>query len=254
MKKIIQISLGLIVLLVFGCTPLLEVVQESVSQSLYQTKMDKVVKVWDAEDQKLREPDKSSDGTWLNVGLRYPYAVLKAYASLEKIEEAAGLKVFVSGPHSKNIDFNSQNSFGHYNPAFVTRTLQTLKNASANAAFKTLAQQIYDEHLKTTARGYYKAYQYVNNSPQIEGPSGTITLGEIMDTYKRSMTEEGTSAGDYIQDIFNAYSSNEEKKGLDVYVASTAPGFWTRRRIDNSDKEFFALLEYVISQYDANFK
>jgi hypothetical protein len=254
MKKIIQISCGLVALLLFSCTPLLEVVQESISQSLYQAKMDEVVKVWDAEAQKLGEPDKSSDQTWLDVGLRYPYAVLKAYASLEKIEAAAGLKVFVSGPHSKDIDFKSQNSFGHYNPAFVTRTLQTLKTANAIAAFKTLAQQVYDKHLKTTARGYYKAYQYVNNSPQIQGSQGTITLGEIMDTYKRNMTEESTSSGDYIQNIFNDYASSEEKAGMDPYVASTAPGFWTRRKIDNSDKEFFALLEYIISQYDANFK
>jgi hypothetical protein len=64
----------------------------------------------------------------------------------------------------------------------------------------------------------------------------------MMDTYKRRMTEEGTSAGDYIQNIFNAYASSEEKVGMDPYVASTAPSFWTRRKIDNSGKEFFALL------------
>ena len=123
-----------------------------------------------------------------------------------------------------------------------------------DALLKTLAQQVYDKHLNVTARGYYKAYQYVNNSPQIEGSDGTTTLSEIMDTYKRYMTEEGSSAGDYIQNVFNDYSSKEERKGLDVYVASTAPGFWVRRKIDNSDKEFFALLEYVISQYDTNYK
>ncbi len=249
MRKTTQVLCGLGVVLLFSCATLLEVVKEGVSQGLYQTKMDEVVKVWDAEAQKLVNPSKADDYTWLKVGLRYPYAVLKKYASLAKIQEAAGLNVFVSGPHSTDINFNSETSFGHYNPAFVKRTLETLKGANANAAFKTLAQQIYDKHLKTTARGYYSAYQYINSSPQIEGRNGTITLAEIMDTYKSNLTDSNVSAGDYIQNVFDGYGY-----GLDVYVASTAPGFWTRRKMDNTDKEFFALLEHVIGQYDASFK
>ena len=254
MRKRIQVLCGLVILVLFSCTPILEVVQETVSQSLYQAEMDEVVKVWDAEATKLGEPDRTTDHTWLNVGLRYPYAVLKEYASLAKIKEASGLNVFVNGPHTKEIDFYSQTSFGHYNPAFITRTLETLKGANTNSVFKAAAQKVYDKQLKITVRGYYKAYKYVNNSPQIEGNQGTVTLGDIMDTYKRYMTENSSSAGDYIQGVYNDYASSEERAGLDPYVASTAPGFWTRRKIDNTDKEFFALLEHVISQYDASFK
>ncbi len=255
MRKLIQILCGLVVVLLFSCTPLLEVVKEGVSLSLYQTKMDEVAKVWDTEVKKKGEPDREADGTWLNFGFRYPYAVLKEYASLEKIQEAAGLNVFVSGPHTKDLDFNSETSFGHYNAAFVAKTLQALKGSNTNITFKTLGQQVYDKNLKSTARAYYKAYQYVNSSPQVERRSkSSITIDEVMKTYKEYMKEPSQKAGGYIQDVFGIYANNAEKEGLDWYISNVATGFWVRRKMDNTDKEFFELLEYIVATYDADFK
>jgi hypothetical protein len=258
MKKVIPFFCCATLILLFGCQPKMPIKEEA-RLTAYEFKMNEVAGLWESKINQFKNLDRERDGTWFHFGLRFQYAVLKDYASLEKIQAATKLDVFKSGPHDNGLNYSSKKDFGHYNPAFVKQTFQTLKRLSAVPGFKKLGQQIYDDQLSGMAKSYYKAYQFINSSPQIpaypRNSSKTATsLEDVIQTYKNKMQIEDEDAGDYIQEVFRPYADSAEKADLDWYLSSVAAGFWVRRKIDGTDKDFFALLEYVIATYDAEFK
>jgi hypothetical protein len=258
MRKVISVFCCATLMLLLGCQ-LTNAVKDEVKLAAYEVKMNEVAGLWESKINQFDNLDRERDGTWFHFGLRFQYAVLKDYASLEQIQAAAKLDVFKSGPHSKGLSYSSKNDFGHYNPAFVKQTFQTLKRLSAVPGFKKLGQQIYDAQLSGMAKSYYKAHQFINSSPQIpayprNSSEAATSLEEVIQTYKNKMQIEEEDAGDYIQEVFRPYADRAEKADLDWYLSNVAAGFWVRRKIDGTDKDFFALLEYVIATYDAEFK
>ena len=68
----------------------------------------------------LKNDDFDAD-TGLDVGIRYKYANLRSLLSIEKLGEIIGEPVYLEGPHENEIKYNSEEEFGHYNPAFLTK-------------------------------------------------------------------------------------------------------------------------------------
>lgn len=258
MKKIVSIFCCAILIILVGCQPTIPV-KDEVKLTAYEFKMNEVAGLWESKINEFGNLDRERDGTWLGFGLRFQYAVLKDYASLEKIQEVAKLDVFNSGPHANGLNYASKNDFGHYNPAFVKKTFQTLKRVSKAPGFKKLGQKIYDGQLSGMAKSYYKAYQFINSSPKIppyprNSAEAPTSLDEVIQIYRNKMATEGEDAGDYIQEVFRPYSDSAEKADLDWYLSNVAAGFWVRRKMDGTYESFFELLEYVINTYDAEFE
>lgn len=229
MKTKVQLFF-LAMVLGMACTPTIgDKLEVSLDPLAY--KMEEALGQWTSKETALGGADRDRDATWLDVGIRYKYAVLKEFVNPEMMKKVAGVPVFVSGPHTEGIDYNSS-EFGHYNPLFLKRVKGVLKTALQREAFNSLAQSIYDSKLKVMTRTYYRAYQAMKKE------------GDAVEKY-------GTT---YDQEAFRTYADSEEKVGYDWYESVVAPGFWVRRMADGTDATFFELIDMVVKAYDKDFK
>ena len=237
----------LLCLLYLACSPKLE--EKYGNQFLpLEFKMEEACTVWSSKKTQKTDLDYNSDGTWLEVGIRYKYAVLKEIININVLENTAQTAVFSKGPHLKDIAFRDNKAFGYYNPIFLKKVKKSLEAATKRANFNTIAGRFYTNEIQGMARTYYNAYQHINKKE--------VSLQDITSKYLTLITTEDIQAqepGNYIQEIFRPYADKEARKGYDWYEVSTAPGFWVRRKIDGTDKQFFELLEMVMKQYDSDF-
>ncbi len=182
---------------------------------------------WTSAKSKKGEMIRSVDHTWLNFGIRYNYAILKDYININKLATITGEPVFVSGPHTNGIDYNSA-EFGHYNPAFLTKVKTTLEKSMKNKLFNTIASKYYNDEVAEMATIYYRAYLHLQKE------------GDIIEKY----------GNNYDQETFRAYADSERKLGYNWYQSDVAAGFWVRRAIDGTDKQFFEILKMVMMKYE----
>lgn len=222
-----------VVILFTACSPTLDTILTEVEKvtavqlNSLSSKMKEGMEAWDIEIAKNKTPDRNTDGTWLDVGVRYKYFVLKDYVNVQLIKELAGVPIYTKGPHQTAVNFNAT-EFGHYNPEFLTKVQNTLDDATQIEAFNTIAQVFYDKELKQMTRTFYRAYKHI----QTNGDKYSVK---------------------YDQEEFRSYADSEEKAGYDWYESVTAPGFWVRRKADGTDTQFVQLLKTVLAKYDAEF-
>lgn len=189
------------------------------------------------------EPNHDRDGTWLNVGFRAKYAMAKNYASLHILEKVFDEKVFLSGPHGEDFDFFSTTSFGHYNPVFLNKLYKAMDTALQNPMFKTVAQQLYRSHLRSMARTYYDAHDFMYSSPSL--------IKQLKKEYLEKMAMEGGTTEGSFQETFRGHANAVSvDRGADIYEAFTAPAFWLRRDMDGTGDEFIKILELVINELE----
>lgn len=201
------------------------------------------------------EPIRDRDDTWLNVGFRSKYATAKKYASLEIIEATFGTPVFIRGPHTGDMNFNSKTSFGYYNPEFISQLKSNIEIALKYPVFKKAAKEAYNQYFKSMALTYKDAYRFLNDDPQ--------RLAELKTKYLLELAKpEGTSNGS-LQEEFSDYAdnkhfSNDAKRreykmknpNADWYEKITAPSFWLRRSIDGTSQQIFELLNMIITEME----
>lgn len=193
------------------------------------------------------EPNRERDDTWLDVGFRSKYAMAKNYASIGMLENTFGTNVFIRGPHGEDMDFNSNTSFGYYNPEFIAQLHMYIEETLTNPTYKKVAQSLYQKHLKGMANAYHKGYKYLHSKKG--------NLSYLKTEYLMGITSpKGIDTGSF-QESFRRFAEGIEKSdGLDVYEGFTAPAFWLRRSIDGTDKQLFDLLEMVISELEESDK
>jgi hypothetical protein len=227
-----------------------------VGQKELKEQYKKAIQNWDSAAESYPEPDKDQDGTWLNVGLRYKYALMQDYLGIEILEKLSGEKVFLeSGAHTEGLDFNNSNAFGHYNPKFINTIHESVISFLKNDDTKEFTQEMYAKHLQMTARNYYLAYYFVNSGEVITWEGQEWTKEDIENTYQNILNGEIETYGsgsNFLTEIYRAYADAAESDGYDWYEADTAPGFWIRRSIDGTDKGFIELLKAVMAEVDAN--
>jgi len=205
-------------------------------------KIMEVVCLWDLLKDGY-EPDIDRDATWLNVGLRSKYGMAKKYASLEIIEKAFGVPVYVKGPHKGEMNFNSLTSFGHYNPEFISKLRLSIESGLQNPLYKKMMKRIYNKHLKSMANTYHAAHIYLHKDPN--------RLQNLKSDYSSLISRSGGTIDGSFQEKFRPFAEDLEKnqKG-DVYEGFTAPAFWLRRSIDGSSNQLFDLLKMLKTELE----
>ncbi|MBX2874301.1 MAG: hypothetical protein KTR30_19430 [Saprospiraceae bacterium] len=187
------------------------------------------------------QPNRDSDGTWLEEGFRSKYAMAKKYVAPDILEATYGVPVFLKGPHKGEMNFNSNTAFGYYNPAFISKVKADVKIVLANPFFKSLIKEAYLNYFENMALTYKDAYLYLNENPK--------KLKRMSGSYLHQVKQKGGTADGSMQEIFREYADSATGDAS-WYEAVTAPSFWVRRSIDGTSKEIFELLNMIISEME----
>jgi hypothetical protein len=167
-------------------------------------------------------------------GIRNFHCHVLPRLGLAALQKLAGVPIFVAGPHTKEkLDFESAKSFGHYNPKFV-RWLPALIPSLRDAAFRPIAQPIYDAQLKPLARTHYLVYRKLQKERA------------FLETEKARLKKEMASKAG----ATDTYERFYDWGGGDGNVSKTVVAWWIRRSIDGTDKEFYAVLEQLLKVHD----
>ncbi|MEM8898967.1 MAG: caspase family protein, partial [Bacteroidota bacterium] len=193
---------------------------------------------------------------------------LKLLMDLPKLRTLSPVPVFLSGPHTTK--FNSHpTDFAHYNPAFLAWAKEAAIPATENEILRNTTQPFYDDLLRPYARMAYLSYNYLETHPQ-ERDSMKNGYLEVLEPYKNAnlMHAEGYSAGsqflvfgipNYIHHYHDELAAlcgvcNEEYNGKTITEPwpywTAGYGFWIRRGIHGTEKNFFEILEVLLQTYD----
>ena len=241
------------------CLILLCIVACSVHKSLYKN---------ETTIKELRENSNATVANWESIlssvnlydeahktgipesGIRGRYALYKKYFSISILEKVVGEPIYLKGPHSDVPNYDSQTSFGYYNPLFIKKLGENLRFLFQNKDFVNNIQLHYDSKLKQYLRVYYLSYKVAANNK------------EVMDAYLENIKDperndymNGRIKGPsfFLQERFRDFAESLERDGYDVYEAFTCPGFWIRRSIDGTVDEFYEVLKLTLRTFDPKF-
>jgi hypothetical protein len=189
-------------------------------------------------------------------GMRNFYCHLLGLVSPEQFEQLVGVPVFSGGPHhGATLDLENRRSFGRYNPAFVRWLRQSLVPALTSSAVRALGRGAYARAVAPLARIEYVTYQKLLHNPRcLEAERAkyehALASGPIPDGYMERYY-------DFMDDGFCGSPEGDFERrsddGWDGNVVKTAVGFWLRRWMDGTQKEFAAALTDFLSAYDPGF-
>lgn len=178
-------------------------------------------------------------------GIRGKFNAFKKVFSIRALENMTGEKVFLSGPHNdNNLDLSHDSTFGHYNPKFIEKVYELLDEALSNKTFVENFQNCYDKNFKQLFRAFYKTYPIIVWNPKLQNE-----YLAFIDTVKSG--EAKMSASFFLQEKMRPHA--EAWNDLNYYEVVSTGSFWVRRCIDQSEEEFFHLLELVVFTFDPQF-
>ena len=182
--------------------------------------------------QSLFVPHAYYHGTDLKTGLRARYGMCKAYASIDILESYFEVPVFRSGPHQGDMNWRAEREFGFYNPEFISKMTESVDYILNHPTYKGVADYIYDRHLTDLALVYGVAYNFVDENKELRDKAGQAYID-----YLNGIT---TELGPDYHALGEAFSKQYPQ--FDIYDADTAPYFWIRRYIDETDRDIVILL------------
>lgn len=194
-------------------------------------------------------------------GIHAFYCKLETIVGIEALSELLGTEIFRSGPHqSSSLVLNDTSSFGYYHPDFPKALRRYLIPAKYNAAFRAITQSVYDEYIQETARSFFIIYQKLDSNPKF--------FKKEAERYKRLTDEDRMDPyylNRFILFMYPAFTDNEDpyeaakftiRKGdeeLDAQMVKEIVGFWLRRKVDGTEREFHLGLTDLIKIYDPEF-
>ncbi len=230
-----------------------------------------ITDLWRALSDGAAEPENCQEafGTYFSdFGLRGLACTANSARPLGGVAEAAGVPVFVSGPHAPGIaglglDLSNSREFGHYNPAFVSWAVENGIPGEGNAAARMATQPFYDGHVARIARVYWLVYGRL----VAEGYPARVPVGPLKD-YQVFLDGGPVGAGaDEYNAGFSMYAFSDRSAQIPaalgigehdpsyysaLYEANTATGFWLRRAEDGTQASFHDGLRRLLATYDAD--
>ena len=180
---------------------------------------------------------------WSEIGVRGKYKIFSKYLSKDILEDIIGEKIFLSGPHLNDMNFDSYDKFGYYNPIFLKKLHKKIKLLISNDAFIKSTQDIYNEKFKNTLRVYFLSLNmldHINHKTFVE---------EYLDVISKPPSNYMVS--NYFDENFRSFAESIKNEGYNFSEGLTFPGFWIRREIDGTHEEFFELINLILNKYDS---
>ncbi len=195
---------------------------------------------------------------FVDGGVRNIYCRVKPVLDYQKLKKISGLPVFIKGPHKNSLNLDA-NDFGYYNKHFVVWLRENINLGAKDFEFQKITQPLYDKYIRETARPFYKTHRVLFADQSHLELVKKDYLTRISNYDRSPFSDYYDSASYYFGEKFAAqafdlYDGDEMvvKYGPPLSF-TTAAGFWVRRSIDGTDREFFALLEDLLNTYDSEF-
>ncbi|KGE87758.1 MAG: N-acetylmuramoyl-L-alanine amidase [Phaeodactylibacter xiamenensis] len=214
---------------------------EKTDQEALEAALRKATGVW--EERKNTPQNFNTTGTiFPEIGVRGRYGILKTLINPAALETLIGEPVYLSGPHNgADINFNAEDAFGYYNPAFLTKLTDYLNMAAQNQALQRQLQPLYNQEFRQVMRTFYQMHQFGTSQQQLQRP-----FLELL----RSVTKERKSIA--VNRFFLDNFRNLPGDG-DSLEKMMAARFWFRRSIDGTDEEFYNLMLLTLQTFDPDF-
>ncbi|MBK8014438.1 MAG: hypothetical protein IPK13_24200 [Deltaproteobacteria bacterium] len=172
-------------------------------------------------------------------GMSVTYCYLKGLLDLSMLTKKLPMPVFLSGPHGSDLNFGSERTFGHYNPAFVRWLIDHALAPGKSDALRAAAQATYDARLRVAARAFYAAHLRLKGDPKFFQAEKAKYLRFL----------DGATESHPRYDYWDGMPGSAEAQA----IGGSATGFWLRRSMDGTDVLFVEGLEKLLSQHDADF-
>jgi len=217
---------------------------------------DDVVDTWKALDE---TPCSVAFANSSVVGVRLLFCEISHYMDLARVEQLSGMEVFLpGGPHLKGRPNWKSDTFGRYNPAFVSWAAGNLLPPKTEAT-----QTVYNTYMQRDARIFLIAYMTFDSKPK--------ELAKMADIYRSGSVPPADKNGvSWLENRFFGYPIDDDPdvkslpppewrgKGAssqtDAYVYCTAMGFWARREVDGTRPLFHQFLTRMLQTYDPDFQ
>ena len=188
---------------------------------------------------------------WSEIGVRGKYKIFSKYLSKDILEDIIGEKIFLSGPHLNDMNFDSYDKFGYYNPIFLKKLHKKIKLLISNDAFIKSTQDIYNEKFKNTLRVYFLSLNMLDhiNYKTFGKYDWDRYVEEYLDVISKPPSNYMVS--NYFDENFRSFAESIKNEGYNFSEGLTFPGFWIRRKIDGTDEEFFELINLILNKYDS---
>ncbi|PAP77057.1 hypothetical protein BSZ37_11760 [Rubrivirga marina] len=186
---------------------------------------------------------------------------------LAQVVERAPVTPFRSGPHTVTadvvaFDFEStaEPRFGRYDPAFVR---WAVAHAVPEGASRTLAQPVYDHHVRQIARMYWLAHRDLVE----QGYPASLPAGPLADyaAYLRGAPPSAAASVPAYGPGFSVTAFNDESRALlselglplaneytAIYEGNAAYAFWMRREVDGTRGLWHGGLRDLLAAFDAD--
>lgn len=196
------------------------------------------------------------DAENFRYGVTDMYLSVQPIMDLRKLASLAPVAVFLSGPHSDELDLSNARRFGHYNIAFVDWAERYLIPGADDDALRSLTQPVYDRFGKTLARAYFYAHEDLRLDPETKQLAVARYAAAMADSTGDELTfKPGEALYQYENALCAVLDWSGTPRGATVSdYAGTGLAFWLRREMDGTSESFFELLRKLLRTYDADWQ
>jgi hypothetical protein len=152
---------------------------------------------------------------------------------------AAPVPPFRSGPHRDGqLELNSEDEFGHYNPKFVVWATNALIPAADSPLLRQKTQGVYDAQVAELAHIYFLVHQKLASNPAL----ADIERRRYLDSSEES--EGGIDPYEFLGD------ANSHWGGHDPNLVRSSVMWWLRRQEDATASIWHTGLIKLLTTYD----
>ncbi len=180
---------------------------------------------------------------------------LFSLVSFAQITELSRLRPFLSGPHAHGLDYSAASDFGHYNPEFVSWLALHAIPAAADPEFRAATQPLYDRYVRPLAHAMYETHEKLINNPECFDAEQAEYAAAIANGNTEGYVEpwfffmnEGYC--DNRRADYEAFANSGFDGGHNGNVIKTCVGFWLRRSMDGTERQFFQALTTLMETYE----
>ena len=171
-------------------------------------------------------------------GVLNKYEYIRTLFSYEDFQALLHYPIYLSGPHTKNaLNLNSEYTFGHYNPKFVSELRNDIKEILSNEYFVKYTKPTIEKYGFLDLLANYKSvYNITINQPK--------EFEEIKNQYINEIEQQSWQEGSYRSVLPEIIQTSPYWNW-----GETCYHFWVRRDIDNTKETWIGMINDILNAY-----